>query len=317
MSESNKYKMETRDLIALSMVKGIGPAFIKKNISFIKQLTDIRSIVSTRNKEEYENIPMYLEKAESIIRDCECGSTNIVNILSSDYPSRLFEINDPPSVLYTKGNMDLLRNPIAIIGTRHSTYLGERIAKNVGLYFSENYSICNGLAEGIDDASISGLMPSNVIGVISGGLSYEETCSKTHADSIERVLSGGGLIVTEYPPHKKEDAFSGSKASRIQAGLSCGVVLVQSSVNGGSKYTVATLAKLNRPLGVLCYDSSEEYQTHDSFGANRLIQIKNIDGVAEFTGVKNPQISCLQMIKTKEDYIRLENSLQENNVFFT
>lgn len=63
--------------------------------------------------------------------------------------------------------------------------------------------------------------------------------------------------------------YSGSKASRIQAGLSHGLILVQSKIDGGSKYTLAKFAKLGRPIGVIHFPSSAEYQS-ESFGANRL-----------------------------------------------
>ena len=49
---------------------------------------------------------------------------------------------------------------------------------------------------------------------------------------------------TLFFPKQKEDKYSGSKASRIQAGLSHGLILIQSSVSGGSKYTLEKYAKL-------------------------------------------------------------------------
>lgn len=95
----------------------------------------------------------------------------------------LLEINDPPAVLYIKGNETLLNKVIAIIGTRHSTPLGNKIAERLGEHFSQEYSICNGLVEGIDEHSIyfNGKITSKAIGIISRGLNYAQTCSKAHA----------------------------------------------------------------------------------------------------------------------------------------
>ena len=97
------------------------------------------------------------------------------------------EIGDPPSVLFLKGDDSLLEHVIAIIGTRHSTELGNRIAERVGAYFSDKYSICNGLVEGIDEHSIyyNGHVIKEVVGIISGGLLYKETCSSNHIRVID------------------------------------------------------------------------------------------------------------------------------------
>lgn len=308
--------MDIKNLLILSMVKNIGPAFIKKNRHRLSQIVSCEEIVNEVKPEESDNLSHYGIVADEIISDCKANDIKMISILDSTYPSQLAEIGDPPSVLFLKGDESLLEHVIAVIGTRHSTELGNKIAEKVGAYFSNKYSICNGLVEGIDEHSIyfNGHVTKNVVGIISGGLLYKETCTSNHIRVIDDVINAGGLIISELYPRQKEDKYSGSKASRIQAGLSHGLILVQSKIDGGSKYTLATFAKLNRPLGVICYDSSEKYQTDESFGANRLIQRKNVEGIAEFTGVKKTKISFLQIIKTKEDYIQFENALQINMI---
>ncbi|MCQ2235688.1 MAG: DNA-protecting protein DprA [Bacteroidales bacterium] len=288
------------------MVKGIGPAFIKRNLIRIASYADCTSIVNENKPEQFENIQTYLGEADQIINDCRENGIEIVSILSSDYPSSLKEISDPPSLLFVKGNKDLLKRCIAIIGTRHSSQLGNKIAERLGEYFSKNYAICNGLVEGIDEHSIyvNGQILSNVVGIISGGLCFEETCSKNHTKVINDVLNSGGLIITEYYPHVKEDLYSGSKASRIQAGLSQGLILVQSSIDGGSKYTIASFAKLGRAMGVIHYPSSSEYSC-ESFGANRLIVEKKIEGIAKIANIKTVSkvnVKSITVLESKEDY---------------
>jgi DNA processing protein len=246
----------------------------------------------------------------------------MVSIIDAEYPSQLKEIGDPPSVLFIKGNLSLLNHVIAIIGTRHSSELGNKIAERVGSYFADYFSICNGLVEGIDEHSIyvGSKVLSNVVGIISGGLCYNETCSSHHIQVINDVLEAGGLIISEYYPRQKEDMYSGSKASRIQAGLSHGLILVQSKIDGGSKYTLAKFAKLGRPIGVIHFPSSAEYQS-ESFGANRLIAEKGKDGLAQMIGLKKTSsinIGPLIVLSNKDDYNKLIQSMSiaNNNVLF-
>lgn len=297
--------MDIKNLLILSMVKSVGPAFIKKNLSKISRERSCEAIVEDFKPEELENIENYAKVADQIIEDCQFYGIDIVSIQDESYPSLLSEISDPPSVIFIKGNKSLLTKAVAIIGTRHSSALGNKIAERVGSYFSDRYSICNGLVEGIDEHSIyiNGHVTKNVVGIISGGLIYKDTCSLHHIKVIEDVLNAGGLILSEFYPRQKEDKYSGSRASRIQAGLSRGLILVQSKADGGSKYTLEKFAKLGRPIGIIHYPSSEEYNS-ELFGANRLIVEKGKEGVAQIINKKPSLLNLGKLITlaNKDDY---------------
>lgn len=306
--------MNIKDLLMLSMVKNIGPAFIKKNRSVLQNVESCEIFLSEYKTDELESLSLYQNKAEEILDTCEKHSIKIISILEDTYPKRLFEISDPPSILFYKGNETLLNNTIAIIGTRKSTELGNKIAEKVGIFFSEKFSICNGLVEGIDEHAIyhNGRIAKNVVGIISGGLCYKETCSANHIKVIDDVLDANGLIISEFFPKQKEDKYSGSKASRIQAGLSKGLILVQSKVDGGSKYTLEKFVKLGRPLGVIHFPSSEEYNT-DVFGANRLIVEEGVNGIAQILCLKKTNTINLKKIlalTSKSDYEMLINEIE-------
>ena len=288
------------------MVKGIGPAYIKKNCHRLINDSSCNQIVKESKPEELDNLGTYAKTADKIISDCNDNNIKMISIIDAEYPYQLKEIGDPPSVLFIKGNLSLLNHVVAIIGTRHSSELGNKIAERVGSYFSNNFSVCNGLVEGIDEHSVyvGGKILPNVVGIISGGLCYKETCSSRHIQVINDVLDAGGLIISEFYPRQKEDMYSGSKASRIQAGLSHGLILVQSKIDGGSKYTLAKFAKLERSIGVIHFPTSAEYQS-ESFGANRLIVEKGKDGLAQMIGLKNKSAiksRAIIVLSSKDDY---------------
>lgn len=306
--------MATKDILILTMIKGIGPATIKKNIHRLKSGINAYDLISELKPVELVNLSIYENDAEMIISICQKEGIEIIDMTSVTYPSSLLEISNPPAVLYVKGNKKLLEKVIiAIIGTRHSTGLGNRIAERLGGYFSQHFAICNGLVEGIDEHSIyvnKKVVP-NAIGVISGGLCYKLTCSQNHIRVIDDVLKAGGLIISEYPPMKKEDQYSGSASSRIQAGLSSGVILVQSKINGGSAYTLDKFVKLGRVVGIVDFPTSPEYQD-DTFEANRLIVREKEYGLAKFVGLKTRKtlnVKAIIPITSKDDYKGFENEL--------
>lgn len=307
--------MTTKDILILTLIKGIGPATIKKNIHRLKSGVNVYDLLSELNPTELDNFSVYEDRAETIISVCRQEEIEIIDITSCAYPSSLLEISTPPAILYIKGNKKLIEENIiiAIIGTRHSTELGNRIAERLGEYFSQHFAICNGLVEGIDEHSIyvnEKVVP-NVIGIISGGLCYKSTCSQNHIRVIEDVLKAGGLIISEFPPMKKEDQYSGSTSSRIQAGLSAGIILVQSSINGGSKYTLDKFVKLGRVVGVVNYPAHSEFQ-NDTFEANRLIINEKEHGITKFIGLKTGKtlnIKAIIPIASKNDYKIFEDNL--------
>jgi len=306
--------MRTKDILILTMVKGIGPATIKKNMHRLISDVNAYDLIRELKPVELENLSTYENDAEIIISICQKEGIEIIDITSWAYPSSLLEISNPPAILYVKGNKKLIEKVIiAIIGTRHSTELGNRIAERLGGYFSQRFAICNGLVEGIDEHSIyvnEKVVP-NAIGIISSGLCYKSTCSQNHIRVIEDVLKAGGLIISEYPPMKKEDQYSGSASSRIQAGLSSGIILVQSKIDGGSKYTLDKFIKLGRVVGIVNFPTCPEYQD-DTFEANRLIVREKECGLAKFVGLKTGKtlnVRAIIPITSKDDYKEFENEL--------
>lgn len=307
--------VETKYIIALSQIKGIGSAFIKKHLAFIKQnILNKEKLCELSSKVDLINLEEYFNNASYILADCEKYNISIVSIIEDNYPSLLLEIKDPPPVLYFKGNKDLLGKAITIIGSRKSTGLGNKIANKVGEYFSQNWAICNGLVDGIDKNSITNsnsIFP-NVIGVLSGGLNYPNTSSKTTIELADKVLKNNGLLVSEYEPNKKENQFSGSKASRIQAGLSNSLILIQSSKNGGSKYTIKAFSSLHRPLAVIDFKGNTEYLTSESFEGNRLLIEKGKQGIMEMCDLKKIEtIKVFKILKLEKsaDYKILEQEI--------
>lgn len=309
-------------ILALLKIKGIGNAFIRKNrnLFFLSKEETEHELLNISDKITSELINANLSYADSLIQRCDNLGIRIISIVDSIYPQNLLELSDPPAILFLLGNQKLLENKkIAIIGTRKATKLGASIASRVGEYFSQNYSICNGLVDGIDKASVSsnqGILQ-NVIGVLSGGLNYKETTNKNTRELAELVLQNKGLLVSEFEPDQKEDQFSGSKASRIQAGLSSALILVQSSQNGGSKYTLKAFSGLNRILGIIDFSSNDEYKNDDSFSANRLINENGINGIMTFCSyktLKNIRIKSLHKLRGLEDYHLIEESLKTSSL---
>jgi DNA processing protein len=301
-------------IIALSGLKGIGPAFIKKvigNNSFQSSAlhNEITQILNLNKKDFDENtIESEIEHASLIVDKCKEENISIVDFTEDDFPLSLKEIKDAPPLIYCKGNLELLyQKSICIIGTREPNNHGAEIAERIGSYFSRSgWSICNGLAEGIDVAAIQseGKFHDKIIGVLAGGLNYNshKTLLKKTALNAENVIQNGGVLISEMPPDKKEDTFSIVKSCRIQAGLSTALILVQSSMSGGSRYTTKSYCETARPIAVI-QPIQSDYNT-PQYEANKEIIENKRGGLVKFTHLKEDQIhtKVIYTIKSKEDY---------------
>jgi DNA processing protein len=306
-------------IIALSSLKGVGPAFIKKVIaknSFekINIIDEIRNITSV-NKKQFndEEILTAIENARDIVYKCKDEGISIIELTNENYPIRLREIKDPPSVLYCKGNLDLLGNKtVCIIGTREPNENAIKISERVGSFYSKtNWAICNGLAEGVDNFSIksNNIIHSKVIGVLAGGVNFntKKTLLKNTAVNATKTIESGGLLISEMPPDKKEDTFSVVKSCRIQAGLSNGLILIQSSLEGGSRFTTKSFCETQRPIAVINPVQSD-FEI-PSYKANKEIILNNKEGLSKFTELKVDKIKTSEIfiIKSKNDYTEFEN----------
>ena len=313
-----KNKNKIIGIIALSELKGVGPAFVKKVVlkntfETTNTIQEIKGIITANNK-QFDDDTIYeaVESAKNIVNKCKEEGISILEFTSEDYPALLKEIKDPPSVIYCKGNLDLLYNKtVCIIGTREPNENAVKISERIGCFYSNTgWAICNGLAEGVDNFSIKSndKIHNKVIGILAGGLNYntKKTLLKKTAENAEKTIENGGLLISEMPPDKKEDTFTVVKSCRIQAGLSNGLILIQSSLDGGSRFTIKSFCETHRPIAVI--NPVQADFDLPTYNANKEIILNSKKGISKFTELKGEKIqtSKIFIIKSKDDYTEFE-----------
>mgnify|MGYP000276411863 FL=1 len=117
------------------------------------------------------------------------------------YPALLKQIADPPEILFAKGNLALLQQPvIAMVGSRKPSLSGLRQARSFARQFAAlGWTIVSGLAMGIDAACHRGALDvgGSTIAVLGCGcdINYPATNS-----ALAREIRETGLVLSEYPP---------------------------------------------------------------------------------------------------------------------
>lgn len=304
--------METetlRNILALSLIKGIGAASIKKSLAFVEAFaSDWKKLAKMSKKVNAEKLAENFAKAEEIIATCAASNIQLLSIIDAQYPAHLRQLHDAPPILYAKGNLTLLQRVVGITGTQESTALGNAIAQKLGEYFTEQWSICVGLHAGIEQQAIrtkEGEVRKGIIGIVSAGFHDPAVTGSTTT----QIIANDGLLLSEFEPNKSADLYAWNKTSRIQAGISQAMILVQSPLGGSSKYPLKAYAQFARPLGIIAFPSNREYLNHAVFAANRLILEKQKAGLMEFCGIKKvDQVISNEFIaiQHKEDYLKIK-----------
>jgi DNA processing protein len=186
------------------------------------------------------------------------------------YPQRLREIYDPPTLLYLRGNAELLgRHLIAIVGARRPTPYGNQMAERLARDLADRgLVVVSGMARGIDSSAHKGALASptgTTIGVLGCGIDmvYPKENKKIFAEVEKR-----GAIISEFPMGTFPAPQNFPIRNRIIAGMALGVVVVEGAQYSGSLIT----ARLGMEFGREVYGVPGNATQPTSFGPNQLIK---------------------------------------------
>lgn len=211
-----------------------------------------------------------LEYARKIIQRCEECGIDIINIGDVAYPHRLMNIENPPVVLYTKGNKEILSdfNLIGMVGTRTATSSGQRNAEIFAYNLARSgYTIVSGGAVGIDIHSHQGTLKANGRTVCVLGCGIMSNYLIKNREIKEQILKKGAII-SEYPPDMRAAKYTFPLRNRIISGLSRGVLVIEAGAKSGSLITTNVAIEQNRDIFAVPGDISSEV----SIGTNQLIK---------------------------------------------
>jgi DNA processing protein len=190
-----------------------------------------------------------------------------------EYPARLKEIYDPPTLLYVKGNKELLnRHSISIVGARRPTPYGNQMAERLAKDLADrSLVIASGLARGIDASAHKGALASvrahegTTIGVLGCGIDivYPKENKKIFEGIEQR-----GVIISEFPMGTFPAPQNFPIRNRILAGMALGVVVVEGAQYSGSLIT----ARLAMEFGREVFGVPGNATQPASFGPNQLIK---------------------------------------------
>lgn len=190
----------------------------------------------------------------------------------ADYPSLLKEIPDPPFALFCRGELKRVAATVAIVGTRHCTTYGQRVAadlaRDLGL---AGFAIVSGLAMGIDAVAHSAAADQNATcwAVLAGGCDDASIYPRHNLKLAHRILEQKGCLMTEFPPGTFSLKHHFPLRNRIISGLSRAVVVVEAAEGSGSLITAHAALDQNRDV----FTVPGPITSRQSGGTNQLLKL--------------------------------------------
>ena len=265
--------------LALTLVPNIGDVHAK---ILIQHLGDAKSVFTARQNilEKIEGIGTVRARsikefdtfkiAEDEIKFIEKYKIKTLFITDEDYPKRLLNCYDSPTILFYKGAADLNASRVlAIVGTRSNTEYGKQFTeKLIKELEDQNIIIISGLAFGIDAIAHKSALKYNIptIGVVGHGL--DKMYPYEHTGMAKEMVKQGGGILSEFFSGTKPDKHHFPLRNRIVAGLSDATVLVETHVKGGSMITAKLADAYNRDVFAVPGRTNDKA----SSGCNHLIK---------------------------------------------
>lgn len=231
-----------------------------------------------------------LSKALEVIARCNSLGITVLSFDDVDYPEKLYEIYDPPAVLYVQGKLPDFssRLTIAMVGTRKATAYGKMTSHLIsGSLAKVGAIIVSGGAVGIDSLSHTGAMEAGgtTVCILGCGINYPYLMEN---QKMRNDIAATGALISAYPPDYPSGKYTFPERNRIISGLSDGVVVIEAGVKSGSLITARLAMEQGRDIFAVMGNITSPY----SQGTNALIKDGAIP-VTDFTDITGyyPQYS--------------------------
>jgi len=301
MAKAQENSADIENWLKLIRADGVGPVTFAKMIrhfgsaervlgASVSELTKIdgigfktaERIASTREKFDAE---AELELARKL-------GIWLVNLADERYPPVLKRIYDPPPVLYVKGSLGRQDNlAMSIVGSRHCSLYGQEQASRFAHFLgSAGFTICSGMARGIDTAAHQGALSAGGRTIAVQGCGLARVFPPENNKLFE-LIAESGACVSELPLESEPLAVNFPPRNRIIAGLSLGTIVVEAALRSGALITAKAALDYDREVMAV----PGKIDSPLSRGAHQLIKqgatlIESVEDVMEALGQIGEQL---------------------------
>ncbi len=177
-----------------------------------------------------------------LLADYEQQHANFWTPADAEYPALLYEITDPPPLIFYRGRPELASAlqsipSVGIVGTRHPSDYGQQWTRRLTRQLvAHDVIVVSGLAKGIDRYAHQQTLDSGGLTIAVLGTGVDQAYPWVNRDLQERIAQQG-LLLSEHPNGTPPDRGHFPRRNRIIAGLSRAVVVTEAPARSGALIT--------------------------------------------------------------------------------
>jgi DNA processing protein len=265
--------------LALHLVPGVGRITFKKLVGYFGHPRDVMGATAGQLMRVAGIGPKLAQtitgfqtptEVERELRAVQAAGCQIIPQSDPNYPPLLKAIEDPPPVLYVKGEIgEPVAPAIAVVGSRRPSIYGKVVAEQLVRGLSEaGVTVVSGLARGIDSVAHAKTLDhgGRTIAVLGCGL---EHMYPPENRPLAQRISRQGAVVSEFPMMTKPDRLNFPLRNRTISGLSLGTVVIEAGERSGALITVQWALEQGREV----FAVPGNVTAPTSRGTNRLIKM--------------------------------------------
>ena len=248
---------ETRALLALNLVPGIGPRLISL---LMDRFGGAQAVFNASEDQRLSieglgpSLNRRLQQIDQREIDRELARCDRLGISlsvqgSSHFPKRLQQIHDAPPLLYVQGEIESVDNlGVAIVGTRRPTRYGIRQAERLAAGLARcGLTVVSGLARGIDAVAHEAALSAGgrTLAVMAGGL--EEVYPPEH-EMLAKEVQQSGALISEVACAARPRRGAFPRRNRLISGMSLGVIVVEAMQRSGALITARHAMEQDREV---------------------------------------------------------------------
>lgn len=230
-----------------------------------------------------ENLP--IDVCQKIFDNLQKERIDLIPYCDELYPKNLrkMETTKIPRVLYHQGKKTIIKNGIAIVGTRNASTHAIEIARDLGRTLpTYGFMIISGLARGIDAAAMRGSISVN--GTTVAVLPWiHNPYPPEHEKLLEEVKNNGAVISENYVSIGSVDKYKFLQRNAIISALSEALIAVESSYSGGTRWQVELAISQKKIVIAIEPEKSNilSYEGFQKFVQKGALPAKNVSEVLE------------------------------------
>ena len=301
MEKPQQNSPEIEEWLKLIRANGVGPVTFAKLLEHFGTIDKVLGAsVSAMTKVEgiglktAEEIAATHNKFDAIaeLEAAEKLGVWIIHFNDERYPPVLRRIYDPPPVLYIKGSLSKQDNlSVAIVGCRRCSLYGQEQASRFGhLLASAGFTVCSGMARGIDTAAHQGALSAGGRTIAVQGCGLANIFPPENAKLFE-LIAESGACVSELPLQYEPLSENFPPRNRIIAGLSLGTIVIEAGLKSGALITARAALENNREVMAIPgkIDSPISKGTHQLLKQGAKL-VESIEDVMESLGYVGEQL---------------------------